>query len=340
MENVRLFNELQTRNCDLTEALEQQTATSKILEVIASSPTDIQPVLRAIAESATRLCEATDAHMSHVDGDILRLNADTSDASLQREVPITRDRIAGQAILDRRTIHIHDLAAEPEEKYEAHRWRSLGFRTVLMAPLLREGTAIGTLALRRNEARPFTEKQIALLETFANQAVIAIENTRLFRELQERNAELREALEHQTATSEVLGIISRSPTDVQPVLDEIVASAVQVCGIDDVTLRLREGETMVVRAHFGPIPVPTERAVINIDDPRFSWMREHGSLHIPDVSQQNDFPIVNVSGSRTFLIVPLRQQGEILGTLSARRSRSAPSPRRRSSCLRLSPTKR
>ena len=319
LENVRLFNELQTRNCDLTEALEQQTATSKILEVIASSPTDIQPVLRAIAESATRLCEATDAHMSHVDGDILRLNADTSDASLQREVPITRDRIAGQAILDRRTIHIHDLAAEPEEKYEAHRWRSLGFRTVLMAPLLREGTAIGTLALRRNEARPFTEKQIALLETFANQAVIAIENTRLFRELQERNAELREALEHQTATSEVLGIISRSPTDVQPVLDEIVASAVQVCGIDDVTLRLREGETMVVRAHSGPIPVPTERAVINIDDPRFSWMREHGSLHIPDVSQQNDFPIVNVSGSRTFLIVSLRQQGEILGTLSARR---------------------
>ena len=173
--------------------------------------------------------------------------------------------------------------------------------------------------IRRLEVQPFTEKQIALLKTFADQAVIAIENVRLFKEIQERNAELREALEHQTATAEVLGIISRSPTDVQPVLDEIVASAVRVCGIDDVTLRLREGETMVVRAHSGPIPVPTERAVINIDDPRFSWMREHGSLHIPDVSQQNDFPIVNVSGSRTFLIVPLRQQGEILGTLSARR---------------------
>src|SRR5215831_10847689 len=164
IENVRLFQELEARNRDLTEALQQQTATSKILEVIASSPTDFQPVLRAIAESATRLCEATDAHMSHVDGDVLRLNADTDDASLQREVPITRDRIAGQAILDRRTIHIHDLAAEPEEKYEAHRWRSLGFRTVLMAPLLREGTAIGTLAIRFINDPATTEKQIALLE--------------------------------------------------------------------------------------------------------------------------------------------------------------------------------
>jgi GAF domain-containing protein len=279
LENVRLFNELQARNCDLTEALEQQTATSKILEVIAGSPTDFQPVLRAIAESATRLCEATDAHMSHVDGDVLRLNADTDDASLQREVPITRDRIAGQAILDRRTIHIHDLAAEPEEKYEVHRWRSLGFRTVLMAPLLREGTAIGTLALRRNEARPFTEKQIALLETFANQAVIAIENTRLFKEIQERNAELREALEHQTATSEVLGIISRSPTDVQPVLDAIVESAAKVCGIDDVVLRLRDGDIMIARAHFGP--VSHVRVKISSDDPRHRWMHTHGPLAHP-----------------------------------------------------------
>ena len=194
----------------------------------------------------------------------------------------------------------------------------------LRTPLLREGVPIGVIHIRRTEVRPFTEKQIALLKTFADQAVIAIENVRLFKEIQERNAELREALEHQTATSEVLGIISRSPTDVQPVLDEIVASAVRVCGIDDVTLRLREGETMVVRAHSGPIPVPTERAVINIDDPRFSWMREHGSLHIPDVSQQNDFPIVNVSGSRTFLIVPLRQQGELLGMLGARRTEVRP----------------
>ena len=117
----------------------------------------------------------------------------------------------------------------------------LGDRTQLAVPLVREGVAIGAILIRRAVVDPFTDKQINLLKTFADQAVIAIENVRLFKEIQERNAELREALEHQTATAEVLGIISRSPTDVQPVLDAIVESAARVCGIDDVVLRLREG---------------------------------------------------------------------------------------------------
>ena len=316
LENVRLFQELK-------EALDQQTATSEILGVIASSPTDIQPVLDAVAENAAKITGSDDALIYRVDADNLRRAAKYGPREWgplgeigQR---LTRGTAAGRAVIDRQVVHVPDLLAAQSEFPDVRRHLQYGSRTVLSTPLLREGVPIGVIHIRRTEVRPFTDKQIALLKTFADQAVIAIENVRLFKELQERNAELREALEHQTATSEVLGIISRSPTDVQPVLDEIVASAVRVCGIDDVTLRLREGETMVVRAHSGPIPVPTERAVINIDDPRFSWMREHGSLHIPDVTQQNDFPIVNVSGSRTFLVVPLRQQGEILGTLSARR---------------------
>jgi two-component system, NtrC family, sensor kinase len=150
-----------------------------------------------------------------------------------------------------------------------------------------------------------------LLETFADQAVIAIENIRLFKEVGDRNAELREALEHQTATAEVLGIISRSPTDVQPVLDAIVESAALVCGIDDVLLRLREGNVMVMRAHFGPISI--RLVEISIDAPEFRWMREHGTLHIPDVRAQNDFPLVGSAGiSAPFWPLPFVSRGNSL----------------------------
>ena len=139
------------------------------------------------------------------------------------------------------------FAAELEAEFpEAKIAQQLtGTRTIVVTPLLREGVPLGVIVIRRTEVRPFSERQIKLLETFGRQAVIAIENVRLFKELQERNAELREALEHQTATSEVLGIISRSPTNVQPVLDAIVESAARVCGVDDVHLRLQENEMMV-----------------------------------------------------------------------------------------------
>ena len=179
--------------------------------------------------------------------------------------------------------------------------------------------------IRRTEVRPFTENQIELLKTFASQAVIAIENVRLFKELQERNAELREALEHQTATAEVLGIISRSPTDVQPVLDAIVESAARVCGIDDVVLRLSEGGMDGRSGSFWSHTNTRCREAISIDELQYRWVREHGTLHVPDVRSAERFPNVwVVSGSRTFLIVPLRQQGEIIGTLNARRTEVRP----------------
>ena len=199
-----------------------------------------------------------------------------------------------------------------------------GTRTVLVTPLLREGVAIGAIQIRRPEVRPFSEKQIALLRNLRRPSGRSRSRTCVCsKRLQERNAELREALEHQTATAEVLGIISRSPTDVQPVLDAIVESAARVCGIDDVVLRLREGNNLVSRAHFGSMPM--NRIEISMDEPQYRWVREHGTLHIPDIHEQNDNPMLgSIRDWRSFLSVPLRQQGEFIGTLNARRTEVRP----------------
>ncbi len=242
------------------------------------------------------------------------------------ELPISRGSLSGRAVIDNKLIHIEDLRSLnitefPDTQVAVNQE---GVRTTLVAPLEREGVAIGVILIRRTVVDPFTEKQVKLLETFADQAVIAIENVRLFKEIQERNAELREALERQTATAEVLSIISRSPTDVQPVLNAIVESAARVCGIEYITLRLREGNVVVPRAHFGSMP--TARGEINIDEPWIVWMRAHGTLHVPDTRAQDNFTRAGYrsNSNRTFLAVPLRQKGELIGTLIARRSEVRP----------------
>jgi GAF domain-containing protein len=258
VENVRLFRELEEKNraltdahATVTESLERQTATSEILRVIASSPTDLQPVMNSVAESAARLCEATDAHVYRKEADLLRVVASHGALPLaRREVAISRQTVIGRAVSDRRPIHVDDLAVAVNDEFpEARRMKEMGYRTILVMPLLQKGEPIGAIVIRRTEVRPFSSGQVALLATFADQAVIAIENVRLFTELQTRNRDLTEALDQQTATSEILRVISRSQTDVQPVFDALVESAVRLCDARGGAVFRYDGALVHIAAH-------------------------------------------------------------------------------------------
>src|SRR5262249_21268688 len=221
---------------EIREALEQQTATSEILRVIASSPTDIKPVLDAIVESAARVCEADDAILWRVDGNVRRLATHFGPIAIgpvQRDGDvIDRATPVGRAVLDQQTIHVHDLqAAEAEFPLSKSRGIAAGLRTVLATPLLQKGVAIGAILIRRREVRPFSERQINLLETFAAQAVIAIENVRLFQELQTRTHELARSVGELKALGEVGRAVS-STLELETVLATIVSHAVQLSGTD------------------------------------------------------------------------------------------------------------
>ncbi|HEY3138190.1 MAG TPA: GAF domain-containing protein, partial [Blastocatellia bacterium] len=330
IENARLFQELthrtaelETSNVHLTEALEQQTATSEILGVIASSPTDIQPVLDAVTESAARLCNVTDALIARIDGDVL-LPAVAKYGSIPtvEAMRITRRTPVGRAIIERKTTHVHDLQAEVETEFPDSKTRQAisGARTMLATPLLRQGTAIGAIVIRRMEVRPFSDKQIKLLETFADQAVIAIENVRLFNET-------KEALEQQTATSDILRVISSSPRDVQPVFDAIAQSATQLCEAFDVSIFRVDGDRLAFVAHNGPIAqrhgdfsLPLVRGTVGGRS-----VLESRTVQVADLQNEDrEFPdaVANARrfGFRTILSVPLLREGIAIGGIALRRT--------------------
>jgi GAF domain-containing protein len=331
IENGRLFKELEARNKDLTVALEQQTTTSEILRVISQSPTDVQPVFEAIAESAARLCEAPDVSIFVREVDHLRVAARHGSIPSDTALPLSRESGVGWAVLTGRTIHIADMQTELERfPVSVQNAQRLGFRTALNVPLMREGVAIGAISLRRAETHPFSERQVALLETFADQTVIAIENVRLFRELEARNRDLTEALEQQTATSEILRVISRSQTDVQPVFDTIVASAVRLLGAYASVLTRIAGDQIEFAAHTstddtGDAPVraafPQSR---HSEWPAAQAIRDRAPINIADAHTDPRVPetlhaLARVRGYRSLVVVPLLRHDEAVGAIAVSR---------------------
>ena len=227
---MRLFKELQERNSELREALEHQTATAEVLGIISRSPTDVQPVLDAIVESAARVCGIDDVVLRLREGNVMVVAGSFWSYTDSAQVEISMDRAEFRWMREHGTLHVPDVRAQSDFPMlgSASNFAHLSW----LVPLRQHGEFIGTLFARRTEVRPFTPAQIKLLETFADQAVIAIENVRLFKEL-------KESLEQQTATSEILGVIASSPTDVQPVLDAVAENAARLCDANDAVIFTR-----------------------------------------------------------------------------------------------------
>ncbi|HVI79592.1 MAG TPA: GAF domain-containing protein [Candidatus Acidoferrum sp.] len=332
IENVRLFEEVQAKTDDLSEALKYQTGSSSILNVIASSPTDVQPVLNAIVESACNLCEAYDAVILLKNGEELQLRSHHGPIPMIRQRWVNdRSSVSGRAMADRRSVHVHDILGEEGLEFEIARTMSVadGCRTLLGAPLLREGEPIGALVLRRAEVHPFSERQISLLQTFADQAVIAIENVRLFDEVKARTDDLQESLRQQTAVGDVLKIISRSTFDLQPVLDTLVHTAAQLCDADMAFILRREGDSYRAGAAVGfspryikflqSNPIAVDRGTIT---GRVALDRR--VVQVPDVANDPEYTMsesVTLANQRTALGVPLLRQNEPIGVIVLARQR-------------------
>ena len=334
IENTRLLSELRQRTDDLTESLEQQTATSEVLQVISKSQTAVQPVLDAVVESAARLCEALSASIYLRDGDVVVPYAHSGPLGRQpigQRLPLKPDWVTGRAVLEARSIHVPDLRTSdeyPQGKRDALKY---GHRATLGVPLLREGMAIGNILVRRREARPFTGKQIALVENFAAQAVIAIENTRLLNELRQRTDDLIESLEQQTATSEVLQVISSSPGELEPVFHAMLANAVRICEAKFGALFRFDGEALHMAAEVGTPPEFAE-----FQRKRGPFQPRQGTqiervLHTKQMSHTADYAAealpghaATLGGARSFVGVPMLKDDVLIGIIAIYRQEVRP----------------
>jgi signal transduction histidine kinase len=330
IENTRLFEEVQARTRELTESLKQQTATADVLKVISRSAFDLQPVFETVTESAVRLCEAERGFIFRFDGGLLRVAA-TYNVSEEFKNWVERNPVrpgrhsgAARAALERRTIHISDILADPEYTYGAKDVREEGQspRTVLGVPIIKGDDLLGVILIFRLEVRPFTNKQIALVETFADQAVIAIENTRLFEEVQARNRQLRIALEQQTATSELLKVVGRSSFELQPVFDTLAENAVRLCSAERAFVMRFDGQFLRVvathnvshefRAFVEHHPITPDRHSIG---GRAAFERRSVSIHDVKADPEITYTGRDIEPVRTALSVPMLKANELLGVI-------------------------
>jgi GAF domain-containing protein len=348
IENTRLLNELRQRTDDLSESLEQQTATSEVLSVISSSPGELQPVFQAMLENATRICGAKFGVLFLSEGDAFRITAlhgaspeYTEAHRLMPVINVTPGTALGRVAATKQPAQIADIRAEPAYINDPELFARLtlaGARTMLNVPMLKDDELVGQIAIYRQEVLPFNDKQIALLQNFAAQAVIAIENTRLLNELRQRTDDLGEALEQQTAVSEVLGAISSSPGELEPVFETILENATRICEAKFGNLLLYEDATFRVSAMHGDVP---EWIELRRRDPVLHFgphnplqriVTTHRAQHIVDtradeayVTGDPSFKVLaDLTGARTLLMVPMLKEGELIGLIGIYRQQVRP----------------
>ena len=323
---------------ELHDALQQQTATSEVLRVISRAPFDLQTVLDTLMQLAARLCEAEIANIWRPKDGVYRMAASSqSKEYLEKKeyletvaIEPNRRTVTGRALLDGKTVHVHDVQGSD---YNPNAVVVLGgYRTVLSVPLLSQGVPIGAIALTRSAVRPFTKKQIELVETFADQAVIAIENVRLLDELRQRTDDLAESLEQQTATSEVLQVISSSPGDLEPVFNAILQNAARICGAQNATLWIYENGQVWRAARLSGVvdatvpPQPSAKSVL------MRAIQTKQILHIEDYRNDQVYrdgdpfatAVVDQLGIRTYAAVPMLKEGEPIGAIAIYRTEVKP----------------